>query len=211
MRQPGMMKVDVGPGETTAQLLDQLNTVPAGTHLLLSLPKDARALRELDDFNNLRQVAATRQLHLVISSPEKTIVGLARLLGFEVDGRPAGIGTGDSTPAPAAAASPARADDAAYGHHPGRGGPGRPCAAAPVVPPCRPLPPLVRPPRPPCRRTIGCSARAWTPCPMSMWKQRAACPPARPRHRPTCISSAGLPRRPRPAPPRAMNLTILTR
>src|SRR3954464_12216662 len=99
MRQPGMV-VDVGPGETTAQLLDQLNAVPHGTQLLLRLPRDAKALRELDDFNKLRQVAANRELQLVISSPEKTIVGLARLLGFEVDGKPAGIGT--ATPDPVA-------------------------------------------------------------------------------------------------------------
>lgn len=93
MRQPGMM-VDVGPGETTAQLLEQLNNVPSGSHLLLRLPKDARALRELDDFNKLRQVAATRALQLVIASPEKTVVGLARLLGFEVDSRPPVGGNG---------------------------------------------------------------------------------------------------------------------
>jgi hypothetical protein len=40
--------VDVGPGETTAQLLEQLNTVPPGTHILLRLPRDAKALREWD-------------------------------------------------------------------------------------------------------------------------------------------------------------------
>ena len=141
MRQPGMMMVDVGPGETTAQLLDQLNTVPAGTHLLLRLPKDARALRELDDFNNLRQVAATRQLHLVISSPEKTIVGLARLLGFEVDGRPAGIGTGNGTPTatetPPAPTTRPTADV--------------PVAAAPAAPP----PVAPPPPAPPAAVSIA--------------------------------------------------------
>ena len=151
MRQPGLV-LDVGPGETTAQLLEQLNTVPPGTHILLRLPRDAKALRELDDFNNLRQIAADRQLQLMVSCPEKTIVGLARLLGFEVDSKPGGADTGAAVSA--APASPA--------HNGGRGGgpaagstprstaptarPGSMPAAAAPVSPIVPLAPVAPPP-----------------------------------------------------------------
>src|SRR3954471_4113126 len=89
MRQVSM-DIDVGPDESTAQVLTRLKSVPPGSQILLRIPKDAKAMRALDDFNDLRKLAGDRQLSLTIASPEKTVRGLAGILGFEVEGKAAG-------------------------------------------------------------------------------------------------------------------------
>src|SRR5436309_2024241 len=48
MRQVGM-EIDVGPEESTAQVLERLKSAPPGSQVLLRIPKDAKAMRLLDD------------------------------------------------------------------------------------------------------------------------------------------------------------------
>ena len=71
--------------EQTDELLKRLEDLPAGSKARLSVPRDAIALRALPDYNVLRDLQRRRQLHLTFVSPESTILGLARIYGFEVE------------------------------------------------------------------------------------------------------------------------------
>jgi hypothetical protein len=83
--QPGDYSIDVGVREQTDELLKRLEDLPAGSKARLSVPRDAIALRALPDYNVLRDLQRRRQLHLTVVSPESTILGLARIYGFEVE------------------------------------------------------------------------------------------------------------------------------
>lgn len=78
-------KISVGLDEKTEHLLTRLKKLPIGANVLIQLPRGCIALRSLDDFNDLRRLASERQLRLTFMSPEKTIKGLARILGFEFE------------------------------------------------------------------------------------------------------------------------------
>ena len=83
--QPGDYTIDVGLHEATGDLLKRLENVPSGTTVRLSVPRDAITMRTLEDYNMLRDLQKRRQVHLTVASPEPTIIGLARIYGFEVE------------------------------------------------------------------------------------------------------------------------------
>lgn len=82
--QPGDYTIDVGLHEATGDLLKRLENVPQGAKVRLNVPRDAITMRSLEDYNTLRDLQKRRDLHLTVASPESTIIGLARIYGFEV-------------------------------------------------------------------------------------------------------------------------------
>ncbi len=83
--QAGEYTVDVGLKEATADLIGRLDAVPNGTVVRLNVPRSAVTLRTLEDYNELRALQKRRNLQITVVTPEPTIQGLARILGFEVE------------------------------------------------------------------------------------------------------------------------------
>jgi hypothetical protein len=97
--QPGDYTIDVGLHEATGDLLKRLENVPQGTKVRLNVPRDAITMRTLEDYNMLRDLQKRRQVQLTVASPEPTIIGLARIYGFEVEN----LSPQKKAPVPAAA------------------------------------------------------------------------------------------------------------
>ncbi|MDQ2807426.1 MAG: hypothetical protein M3Z04_11030, partial [Chloroflexota bacterium] len=103
--QAGEYTIDVGIREATADLIGRLDAVPDGTVVRLNVPRSAVTLRTLEDYNELRALQKRRNLQITVVTPEPTIQGLARILGFEVENSKGG-------PAKAVAVPDAPADEA---------------------------------------------------------------------------------------------------
>src|SRR5690242_52451 len=82
---PNENTIDVGLQERMEDLLGRLEALPPGSQVRLNVPGDALALRGLEDYNLLNDLKKRRQLRLIIASPESTLIGLARIQGFEVE------------------------------------------------------------------------------------------------------------------------------
>ncbi len=122
--QPVEHTIDVGLHEQTEDLLARVEALPVGSRVRLNVPRDAITMRTLEDYNVLRDLQKRRQLGLTVVSPEPTIIGLARIYGFEVE----------NLAAPKAAPVPAEAgDEEALPRFPRR-------AAPPAEPAGPPLP-----------------------------------------------------------------------
>ncbi len=120
--QSGDYTVDVGLKEATGDLIKRLEAVPNGTAVRLNVPRSAVTLRTLEDYNELRALQKRRNLQITVVTPEPTIQGLARILGFEVENSKGG--------APKTVPVPDAASDEALPQW-GRRDP----AAAPAAPP----------------------------------------------------------------------------
>lgn len=97
---PATHTIDIGVREQTGDLLRRLEGLPPGTRVRLNVPRDAVTMRTLDDYNMLRDVQKRQQIQLTVASPEATIIGLARIYGFDVEN----LGTGRPAEAPASVA-----------------------------------------------------------------------------------------------------------
>src|SRR4051794_17226157 len=76
--------VEVGSDENTASILRRGEEVSHSARGGVRGPPDATTMRTLDDFNLLRDLQRHRKYILTVVSPEQTIIGLARIYGFEV-------------------------------------------------------------------------------------------------------------------------------
>ena len=96
--QAGDYTVDVGLKEATADLIGRLDAVPNGTVVRLNVPRSAVTLRTLEDYNELRALQKRRNLQITVVTPEPTIQGLARILGFEVENSKGGAAKAVAVP-----------------------------------------------------------------------------------------------------------------
>ena len=77
--------VRVDPEEDLDSLIARLKQARS-KDVMLALPNKTRALQTLDNFYALRKSAHDDGLNLTFSGGNKTMKGLARLLGFQVEG-----------------------------------------------------------------------------------------------------------------------------
>ncbi len=78
------VRLAVDPNEDLEQLIAKLKAQPA-KEVTLVLPQESRALQTLDNFYALRNAARTTGTSLSVTGGNKTIRGLAKLLGFTLD------------------------------------------------------------------------------------------------------------------------------
>ncbi|HUS17483.1 MAG TPA: ATP-binding protein, partial [Chloroflexia bacterium] len=80
----GDYHVEMDPHEPTEDLLEWLQTVPPASEVHLNVPPGAIALQVAGDFEVLRDMLQERRIHLVVSTPDARVRGLARDQGFSV-------------------------------------------------------------------------------------------------------------------------------
>lgn len=96
------VRLPVDPSENLDQIIARLKNYPS-QDVVLVLPPDTRVLQELNNFYTLRSAVRAENINLSIAGGNKTIRGLANLLGFSIEkenAAPARPGSGTGNPPP---------------------------------------------------------------------------------------------------------------